>query len=98
MKNKYIKVAHISEEKFSQVLKLFCSSIEAKQVAEILSLNRNTVNRFFCLFRKRIAEICRAESVLDEGEIEIDESYFGAKRFVVSEVGVRMEKFQCLEC
>ncbi len=45
-----------------------------------MSLNLNTVNRFFCFFRKRIVETCSAESVLDEGEIELDESYFGAKR------------------
>ncbi|MBT7872622.1 MAG: IS1595 family transposase, partial [Candidatus Marinimicrobia bacterium] len=42
-------------------------------------LNRNTVNRYLKAIRIRIAELCEIESPLS-GEVEIDESYFGAKR------------------
>jgi len=80
MKNKYIKVAHFSEQKFRQILRLFCQSIEAKKSAELVGVNRNTINRLYFLFRTRILEIQGKEAVFDEGNIEIDESYFGAKR------------------
>jgi len=80
MKNKYIKVAHISEEKFREVLKLFSEGIEARKTANLTNLNVNTINRLFMLFRERIFMICEQENPLGEGEIEIDESYFGARR------------------
>lgn len=42
-------------------------------------MNRNTVNRYLQLLRTRIAEFCEQESPF-KGEIEVDESCFGAKR------------------
>lgn len=80
MKNKYIKHTHISERKFREILKLFCANIEAKTIADLVSVNRNTINRIFLLFRKRILEMCDKDSILGSDEIELDESYFGAKR------------------
>jgi transposase len=38
------------------------------------------VNNIFGKLRERIAEICEAESPFENGEIELDESYFGARR------------------
>ena len=80
MKNKYIKHTHISERKFREILKLFCANIEAKTIADLVGVNRNTINRIFLLFRERILEVCEKDSILGSGEIELDESYFGAKR------------------
>jgi len=79
MLNKYSKRAHISEYKFKQILKLFCEDLTATQVSSILSLNRNTVNRYINLVREKIAELCEEQSPFS-GEVEVDESYFGAKR------------------
>ena len=53
--------------------------IDATNIAVLTDLNRNTVNRYLRLIRERIANICDQSSPLF-GEIEIDESYFGAKR------------------
>ena len=78
-KNKYVKSAHINERKFRQILKLFCADISALKIAELTNLNRNTVNRYLRRFRVRIAEICEDSSPIS-GEIEMDESYFGAHR------------------
>ena len=61
-------------------MKLFCAGIEAKIVSNLVDINRNTINRIFLLFRKRILEMCDKDSILGSGEIELDESYFGAKR------------------
>ncbi len=49
MRNKYIKVTHISEQKKREIIRLFSLDIEA-------------------------------ESPFTNGEVELDESYFGARR------------------
>ena len=79
MKNKYIKVSHISEVKFRKLVKLFSVDLSATQIANLTNLNRNTVNRYLTLFRERIVEICEKDSPM-KGEVEVDESYFGASR------------------
>jgi len=79
MKNKYVYRSRISENKFREIVKLFALDLEADQTANITGLSRNTINKYFKTFRKCIVEICEQESPLS-GEIEVDESYFGAKR------------------
>ena len=69
----------ISRAKFRQILKLFALDLTALQIARICNLNRNTVNRYLTLIRRSIALYCESESPFT-GEIELDESYFGAKR------------------
>lgn len=80
MKNKYIRRAHISESKFRQLLRLFCADLTAVQISKLMDIERKTVNRIFQLFRERIAKLAESESYFEAGEIEVDESYFGAKR------------------
>ncbi|MDR2157899.1 MAG: IS1595 family transposase, partial [Holosporaceae bacterium] len=80
MKNKYIKHSHISEDKFREIIRLFCADLEATQIAELSKISRNSINRILQLLRERIAEFAEKESYFTSGEIEIDESYFGAKR------------------
>jgi transposase-like protein len=77
--NKYVNRSRISEKKFRQMVKLFSLDLTATQITEITSLNRNTVNRYLKEMRKKIASYCEKESPFG-GEIEVDESYFGAKR------------------
>ena len=69
----------ISRAKFRQILKLFALDLTALQIARICNLNRNTVNRYLTLIRRLIALYCESESPFT-GEIELDESYFGAER------------------
>ncbi len=78
-KNKYINRSRISEHKFRQIVKYFSLDLEAKKVAYLTRLNRNTINRYFNLIRNRIAEFCETETPF-RGEIEVDESFFGARR------------------
>ena len=77
--NRYKKRARISNKKFRQLLKLFCVDLNASQITELTSLNRNTVNSYLKKIRLRIAEICEMQYPVS-GEIEVDESWFGAKR------------------
>lgn len=79
MRNKYVKRSRISEKKFRQLVKLFALDLDAVQISKLSHLNRNTINRYLKTMRTRIAEFCEVESPLN-GEVEIDESYFGAKR------------------
>ena len=54
MKNRYIKHTYISENKFRQVLRLFCADLTSTQIAEVTKINRNTINRILQLLRARI--------------------------------------------
>jgi transposase len=78
--NKHLKNAKISEAQFRVILKLFCLEMQAAKVAEFVGLNRVTINHIFDKIRVRIAELCEAESPFENGEVELDESYFGARR------------------
>lgn len=79
MKGKYVKRSRISEAKFRELIRHFSLDIPSQNIAILINLNRNTVNRYILEIRKRIAEFCEQESPF-HGEIEVDESYFGAKR------------------
>ena len=79
MKNKYAYCSRISEAKIRQIVKLFSVNLTASQIAKLAGVNRNTVNRYVAAFRERIARYCEAKSPV-KGEVEVDESYFGARR------------------
>ena len=79
MKNRYAKNSKISEAKILELIRLFSLNLAATQIAVITGLNRNTVNRFTKAIRVRIAEYCESQSPLS-GEVEVDESFFGARR------------------
>ena len=78
-RNKYVKDSHLSERKFRELLRLFCVDVTALSAASLTGLNRDTVNRCYGMPRARIAEIREADSPFD-GEVEADESHFGARR------------------
>ena len=80
MSNKYYFRSHISDRKFRLILRLFSLDIEAKKAAEFAGLNQDTVNNIYNKLRVRIAELCEAESPFTNGEVELDESYSGARR------------------
>ena len=60
-------------------MKFFCLDLEAIKVAEICKISEKTINKIFKQIRIKMAESCEKQAKLS-GEIEIDESYFGAKR------------------
>ena len=79
MKNRYLKRSRISEAKFRELVRYFSLDLTSDNIAVLTGLNRNTVNRYLLLLRKRVAEFCERDSPFS-GEIEVDESYFGARR------------------
>jgi len=79
MTNKYIYHSKISEKKFREIIWYFSHDIEASKIAALTSVSRPTINKILKAVRQRIAEFCETESPFDNGEIEIDESYFVAR-------------------
>jgi transposase-like protein len=75
-----LKGSKISRYRILKVLDCFCLDLEASKTAILLKLNRNTVNRYYKIFRCLIANKQRRDFKLLEGEIEVDESYFGPNR------------------
>ena len=69
----------ISSYKIKKILKCFCEDINATKTAQILGLNRNTIDRYFNIFREKIIKFS-CENYRESGEFELDESYFGARR------------------
>jgi transposase len=63
-----------------QILYYFYLEISAKKTCNEMNLDYGVVHRKFMQFRKNIAEYCNKEANKLNGEIEIDESYFGGKR------------------
>ena len=80
MTNRYIFYSKISEKKFREIIRYFALDIEASKIAELVGLSRPTINRILKAVRQQIAAFCETESPFEAGEIEIDESYFGARR------------------
>ena len=58
----------------------FCEDIEASKTARLTGISRNTVNRYYNVFREHILSWQYEEVMRLSGEIEVDESYFGPRR------------------
>ena len=79
MKNKYIVRSRISEAKFREILKYFAEDIEASKISNLTKISEATLCKIFREIRALMSKECEKISKFS-GEIEIDESYFGAKR------------------
>jgi transposase len=77
--NRYYRRSKISERKFRQVVRHFAHDFTASDVAKLTGLTRKSVTSIFLRIRVRIAEECERQSPFG-GEVEVDESYFGARR------------------
>jgi len=70
----------ISKHKLKKIIKHFCVDIEASKTAQLLNINRKTANRYYNIFRQIIYTKQVNDFIDFFGEIELDESYFGASR------------------
>src|SRR3989338_783906 len=87
LKNKKLKCKHCKKyyslnklKRDMQILYYFYLEISAKKTCNEMNLDYGVVHRKFMQFRKNIAEYCNKEANKLNGEIEIDESYFGGER------------------
>jgi transposase-like protein len=74
-----LKHSKISSYKQKKILRCFCEDIPSTKTAKILELNRNTIDRYYNIFREKIAAYSLSQNA-ESGEFELDESYFGARR------------------
>ncbi len=70
----------LSTYKIKKIMHCFAEDIPASKAAQILGVNRNSVNKYFNLFRFVILQNGGMGKVKESGKFELDESYFGAKR------------------
>jgi len=87
LKDKRVKCKHCKRyysilklKKIMKVLYYFYLEISAKKTAKELELDYGIIHRKFMQFRKVIAEYCKKEVEKLNGELELDETYFGGKR------------------
>lgn len=78
-KNRYYTRSHISEAKFREIIRYFSHDLPASKIAELSGVSRPSINKLLLKVRIRLAQSCEAASPLS-GEIEVDESYCGARR------------------
>src|SRR5437660_4131666 len=78
--NRYYQRSKISERKFRQLVRYFAMDFTASDVAQLTGLTRKTVIVIFLRIRERIAAECERASPFSSCEVEVDESYFGARR------------------
>ena len=79
IKNRYYRRSRISEAKFRQLIRFFAMDFTATDTATLTGISLRSVNTIFLKIRQRIAQTCEQESPLN-GAVEVDESYFGARR------------------
>lgn len=70
----------ISGYKTGKILHHFIVDVEASKTAQLIGLNRKTVDKYYGLFRELIYQERTMEFEKLEGVVELDESYFGARR------------------
>lgn len=76
-----MKYSKLSNYKIKKIFNCFVLDLTAVQTSKLLDLNRNTINRYFNIFRKTITDLAKNDrKEFLGGEVELDESYFGAKR------------------
>ena len=79
VKNKYFKRSRILNKKFREILRLFCLDLNAIQISNLTGISRNSINKVLTKLRRVIALYCDDQSPYS-GQVEVDESWFGARR------------------
>jgi hypothetical protein len=63
-----------------QIILLFSEDLSATQIFHLTKISRPAVNKYLTAIRLRILELSLLQSDPLVGQIEVDESYFGARR------------------
>ena len=78
--NRYYRRSRIIEWKFRSLLRYFALDLTASDAAQLSGLSYRSVITIFVKIRRRISEECERQSPFNNGEVEVDESYFGPHR------------------
>lgn len=63
-----------------ELLRLFVADVPARTAAALTGVNRNTAILYFHKLRERIAEKLAEQTCFLDGEVEVDQNYFGGRR------------------
>ena len=63
----------------SRLIELFVTGSTTRTAAHLVNVNKNTASYYFLRLRELIYTHCEALEMFD-GEVEVDESYFGGRR------------------
>jgi transposase len=77
--NRYVYRSHISEKKFREILRYFVADFTISETAKLTRISRVSISNIYQKIRQRIIILSNNENKVF-GEVEIDESYFGARR------------------
>jgi len=66
--------------KSREVIKYYSIDLNASQIAKLTNLNLNTINKILHILRQKIFELSQFNSVPLKRQIEVDKSYFDARR------------------
>ena len=77
--NKYYQCSKLSEAIFRRLIRCFALDLTATETALLVGISLRSVNSIFLRIRQRMAEECERQSPF-QGEVEVDESYFGPHR------------------
>lgn len=79
MKNRYFKNSKLSEAKFREILRYFALDLTATECSALSHVSVRSINDIYLKIRHRLVTVCQQNSPL-RGDLEADESYFGARR------------------
>jgi len=79
MTKRLIPQSKLSNRQINQLIKYFSIEVSAITAARTLSINRHSAERVYQIIRRCLALECEKKSPF-EGEVEVDESYFGGYR------------------
>jgi len=74
-----IRYSKLTKKQRLKLMEHFVAGTTARTAAELIGVNKNTAQLFFHRLREIIAEK-QDSGLVFEGEVEVDESYFGGKR------------------
>ncbi|MGI6781517.1 MAG: IS1595 family transposase [Acholeplasmataceae bacterium] len=70
----------LKHSELDKILRCFSEDLTATQASKLLIINRNTINKYYNLFRKLIYTHYKRNFYFKNTVVEIDESYYGSKR------------------
>ena len=94
-----IKGSRLTSGQLKKLLEFFVAGTTARTAAELTGVNRNSANLFYNKLRQIIVHFTELESPFLNGEVEVDESYFGGVRKGIRGRGAsgKVPVFGCLE-
>jgi transposase-like protein len=78
--NRYYRRSRIAEAKFRLLIRHFALDLHAADAAQLTGVSHRSAITIFGKIRQRIAEECERQSPFKDGDVEVDESYFGPHR------------------